>query len=280
MSDSGSKAGFSYYKSGSSKAPTDRPKKQRSVDVGKLRLLPSVAALAIIVGSLLFSTTLSSKPEVSLVKGQEFYYHDADYYADAAQQVLSENLAYKTKFTINTDEAESKLVEKFPEVRAAVLRLPVLGRKPTLVLDIRPPSALLSTNSRTFILDDNGRAISDIKGIDNKFIKDLPVIVDQSGIEVNLGDPVVTTDTIYFIKNLKLQLDAKGLKVNQYVLPASASQVDIYIDGLSYFVKTDAAGDPRMQIGSFLSVKQDLEGRGETPSEYIDVRVEEKAFYK
>lgn len=277
---SGAKPGYSYYKSNSSSSVKEKVKKQEGIEIGKFRMLPSVIAIIVLVGSLLFSTTLSSKPEVNLVKGQDFYYHNAEYYSDAAKEVIGDKLAYKTKFTINSNEVETKLLEKFPEVRSAVLRLPVLGRKPTLVLDIRPPSALLSTNSRTFIIDDNGRAISDLKGIDSKFVKDLPVIVDQSGLDIKIGDPVVTTDTIYFIKNLKLQLDEKNIKVNQYVLPASVSQVDLYIEGLKYRVKTDAVGDPRMQIGSFLATKQDLESKGEAPSEYIDVRVEEKAFYK
>lgn len=113
-----------------------------------------------------------------------------------------------------------------------------------------------------------------------EFRSGVPLIQDKSGIEIKLGQQVLPSTTVQFVKQTYDQLAATQLKASGFVLPVSINELDIYIEGLPYFIKTDTSGDARLQIGSFLATKNHLEKQGIAPKEYIDVRVEEKVFYK
>jgi uncharacterized Ntn-hydrolase superfamily protein len=52
------------------------------------------------------------------------------------------------------------------------------------------------------------------------------------------------------------------------------------IEGKAYLVKFNLRGDAREEAGAFLAVKQHLERAGKTPEQYIDVRVDNKTYYR
>lgn len=273
---------YSYYAS----LPEGRtsPQPEKTIDLGsvghRLRLMPTIIALLVIISSVLFSLTLSTRPSVTLVADQQPVYRPLEDYAAKAQELMGQKPANRTKLTINTADTEQALLTQFPELDGAVLRLPVLGRKPSLVVSVRRPMLLLATNSKTFVLDRFGIAVSEVGQLDDAAKQGLLVVRDQSGLEVNIGKQAVTTETVSFILQAQAQLSENGMKVSELTLPARVNELDIRLDGLNYFVKTDVSGDARLQIGSFLAVKEHLAGRRVVPAEYIDVRVEEKVFYR
>lgn len=197
-----------------------------------------------------------------------------------AEKLLSSSLGNRTKPTINTNAIEQELLNRFPELNAAVLRLPVIGRKPNLVLDIKTPRMLLSNNIKTYVLDRSGVIICESDDIDANLRADLPSVRDESGLELAEGSQAVTTDTVSFVLEASAQLKAQKIEIEQLKLPASANELDIHIKGLRYYVKTDTSGEARLQVGSFMATREHLRDRGITPREYIDVRVGEKVFYK
>jgi len=279
------KSQFNYYSTTSQHArPSDTTKEMQSVNLGsirhRLRLVPTFAALSIIAVSLLISLTLSSRPSVSLLNNKDSPYRNLDEYAIAAEVIMSQDLSSKTKLSIDTSNIERQFIEQFPELKAAVLRLPVLGRKPSLILDINSPVILLATQTKSYVLDSSGTVVSDAQALASSERAGLLVVQDQSGLVIEVGKQAVTTQTIRFITDITAQLKAKNLNISQLTLPQSANQLDIRIEGTRYFVKTDVAGSARLQIGGLIAVKSQLEGKGENPSEYIDVRVEGKVFYK
>lgn len=273
------RASYSYYSNTGSKRI--QPEGTGRVRVGRyIRLLPAFIAGAVIVISVLVSLTLSTYPAVDTLREQASPYRKTDDYARYTDKVMRDNLSSRTKLTINTKDIEQKLLEEFPELRSVALRLPVLGRRPTLVVDIRQPALMLSTDTQSFVLDKQGVAVSELRNLGADYRQGVPAIRDQSGIELRLGKQALASDTVEFVETVIAQIKAKNLNVSQLTLPASANELDIYIEGLNYFVKTDTSGDARLQVGSFLAVHEHLSGQGTTPSEYIDVRVEERAFYK
>jgi hypothetical protein len=52
------------------------------------------------------------------------------------------------------------------------------------------------------------------------------------------------------------------------------------MNGVGYFVKFNLHGNAREEAGAFLAVKEYLESSHKTPGEYVDVRVENRAYYK
>src|SRR5690606_21967978 len=114
--------------------------------------------VAVILSSVLFSLTLTSRPSITTLDDEPLLFRSPEEYALAAEEVIDQSIGNRTKLTINTKSIESAMLDKFPELDAVVLRLPVLGRKPTLVLDLSTPSIMLAGNTRTFVLDRSGVA--------------------------------------------------------------------------------------------------------------------------
>jgi hypothetical protein len=166
-------------------------------------------------------------------------------------------------------------MKAFPELDAVNLALPIVGSRPTVLLYARLPAFILTNGTNAYVIDVSGAIV----GTSNQLISSqrdkLLVIQDQSGLDLNIGKQALTTDAVGFILNVKAQLEDKKLTITRIVMPAVPNEVDIYIKDINYYVKTDTAGDPRIQIGDYLAVKDIV-----TPKEYVDVRVEEKVFYK
>jgi hypothetical protein len=243
-------------------------------------MVPTFIAVAVIILSVVISLTLTPRPSVTTFADEDSPYRTLDAYAAATEEIMSRYAHSKTKLTIDTQDIERQLLERFPELAAARLRLPVLGRQPSLVLDIHPPALVLSGNGTSFVLDQSGTVVGRLGDMVTAPDNTLPRVQDQSGLTLEVGQQAVTTDTVRFITEIMTQLEAKNLRLAQLTLPSSANQLDIRIQDTPYYIKTDIGGSARLQMGSFFAVKQELEGRGEVPSEYIDVRVEEKVFYK
>jgi len=80
------------------------------------------------------------------------------------------------------------------------------------------------------------------------------------------------------------QLRAQNVSIKAMTLPAASSELDVYIGGTSYFVKfnlqdiNDSAAN--IQSGTFLALKKHLAEQNKTPSQYIDVRLEGRAYYR
>lgn len=273
---------FSYYNTGA-KQRNAGPEAERAIKLDKpnrFRLVPTIIALAIILISVLFSLTISSRPSASTLNDQASPYRPLADYESAVEELIKSNPGNLTKLSLQTNEIEKKLMEKYPELQAAVLRLPVLGRKPSLIIDIKPPALLLATTSNVYVLDSSGVIISEAKYLPQEHRSNLLVVKDESGLPTEVGSHVLPTQTVDFMREAIRQLRDKDLHVSSLMLPQSANELDIKLDGLPYSIKTDVTGDPRLQLGSFLAVKENLEGEGITPAEYVDVRVEEKVFYK
>lgn len=272
---------YSYYNTGiNTEQPTER-KPRRNVEVSRgLKLLPGIIAVIVIVGSILYSFTLSTRVAVTTLQQQPSLFRNVEEYASKADEILQESPRNRTKLSVQTLDVEQALLDTYPELQDVVLRLPVLGRVPTLVVSIRQPAMLLATSQKTYVLDSNGVAISEATQLSAENKEGLPLIQDQSGIAIELGKQVLTKETVQFIVDASFQLRAKDYKISGLTLPVSVNELDIRIEGLPYFIKTDAAGNAREQMGSFISVSEYLKEQGITPAEYVDVRVEEKVFYK
>lgn len=214
--------------------------------------------------------------------GRQFLLRGRDVYQEAAQDILNDSLANTTKLTINTDKIAQAMEARFPELGQVSVVLPVLGRQPTVhIQTVRP--ALMLASSRTggvFLLDDSGRAVMDAAKVTDAVKRDLPVVQDQSGLPVAVGKSALPRDNVSFITEVIGQLKAKNIRVSSLVLPAGVSELDVRVEGLSYMVKFNLRGDARAEAGAFLAVKQHLERENKTPASYVDVRVDNKAYYQ
>ena len=222
---------------------------------------------------------LTPDPKVMpLDPSQTYFLHSTATYEAAAAKLFSRSVMSRTKLTLDQQGLAAALRHEFPELAVVSIKLPLIGHRPIVYIAPETPVLILeTTGGRQYVVGRNGEALTDnaARGLD------LPHVKDDSGTPVRPGQPVLATSTISFISTLLYQLKQKHMIVSAFVLPAGSSELDMYLGGQQYFVKFNLASDTALeQVGTFLAVQHNLAGQGVTPGQYIDVRVEGRAYYK
>lgn len=269
---------FSYYAGDVPRVDNVKNRQRRGhkhLIVTKARLVPSVVAVGVVLFSIVFNTTLTTKPLLKFA-GEQSPYRTIDGYTEGVQKILGNAVWNRNKLTVNTHTTEAEILRTFPELDAVNVALPVVGRRPTVTAHVRMPSIILSTLTNAFILDASGKIVADARQLVSSQRDKLQVIEDKSGLVLRPGNQALTAQTVAFILNVQVQLMDKKLAIAQMTLPIVPNEVDVRIKDQAYYIKTDSTGDARIQVGAYLAAKES----GIEPSEYMDVRVEEKVFYK
>ncbi len=278
---------FSYYASG--RKPQSPVKSKRSLPRLRIKTPPVksllyqlpflLASLGILV-SIGYTLSTDMNPKIIVSKDSEsaLMRQPAAYQA-AAKRYLQSNLLNRCKILIDSSNIKKKLLNDYPELADAEVAVPLIGRRPVISLAAARPAITLSAGHGAYVIDSRGRAIikvEDSAGLD----KGLPAVTDQSGLDVQLNHSVLPSSSIAFIEIVTAQVKAKGLVPSSFTLPAAANELLMRIEGKPYALKFNFTGDPRLEAGTYLAVRDNLEKRSITPAEYIDVRVPEKAYYK
>lgn len=285
-----SNAVFSYHASRSSREANlfrdaereqskELPRRKRGIDWTKK--MPVVAALLALVVLAGLCLQLSNKPKVETLgtSGSQLFLRDKSVYEAAARQAFTP-WVNSNKLTINTEKISTDLRKQFPELQVISVSLPVFGTQPTVYIQPTAPKLLLVSKSGMFVIDSNGRAL--IAGNQVARLTDLgmPVVNDESNIAIQAGSIALPKATVSYISEVVGQLRAKQLTVSSMTLPAGSGELHVKIDKIGYTVKFNLYGNAREEVGSYIAVKQWLEANKKAPREYVDVRVENKAFYQ
>lgn len=241
------------------------------------RLLLLIAVF-LVVYLLNLSTTVSVKVLAS--NQPNLTTASAQTYAQAARDILSRSIWNHNKLTVNTAGLSQQLQKQFPSLESVTVTVPFVGNR--LQVNIAPTQAalILVTSSGSYIIDENGKAASALSSTEANKLH-LPTLTDQSSLAIKLTKQILTPAQIQFIQIVLHQLTAKQVPYGALVLPSSAGELDVYISGQPYFVKFNLQSDTaREQAGTFLAVRQNLAGQHLTPTKYIDVRIEGRAYYQ
>ncbi len=272
-----SKAGAAWQVPEKSPAPRLKPKKWlRRVPITAVAIL-----LVILVGSNLL---LSGDPEIIPLTGsdnRQVFLRSTDIYYEAARTVMGGSLANTNKLTVDSSNIAKTLQREFPELEQVSVALPVFGRRAAIYIQPAKPALLLKTSDGgVYIVDMAGRALISASQVPKAQKLNLTLVEDQSGLQAELGHNILPSDNITFITEIVGQLNAKKLRVSSMMLPKATNELDIRIEGTSYLVKFNLRGDARAEVGAYLAVRQHLQDQGKVPSSYIDVRVDNKAYYQ
>lgn len=243
--------------------------------------LPIILASCAIIVCLIYIGTLSGKPRVVVMGDQQrSLLRDRSVYEQAATEALGSSWLNGSKITVNTKQVSIDLRRRFPELSVAVVTIPLMDRRPVVEVAGAQPALSLRANNSAFLLDETGRALVSDKDIPDVGSWKVPQVIDESSAKAKVGQGILPEQTVTFITTFVAQLQAKGLKVTELRLPSQASELQVKIDGSNYVIKTSTRSDPRQAAGTFLALKDKLAQLHTTPKEYVDVRVEEKAYYK
>lgn len=275
---------FSYYANRAERTGERRPLtavQKTSGATSRLVYLPSIIALVVIIGCLVYATSLSMSPKIQINSsdGQQLL-RDNAFYQEAGANLLKSSFLNRSKVTIDTAKLANQLETTYPELGEVAIVIPLMGRRPIIESSPAVPSLNLASTSGSFILDEQGRALVNTDDAISSLRDGLPNVIDESSLVFAIGNNVLPTASVNFISDLSRLLVSKQIEAQTITLPASPNELHLRAKGQTYYVKFDMQSDVRQQVGSFIAAKEKLETDKQSPSEYIDVRISEKVFYK
>jgi len=202
------------------------------------------------------------------------------YQAEAAQQ-LSHSIWNSNKITIDTNSLNRDLLAQFPELSSVSVTVPLLAHRPVVYIEPAQPVLILIAGNGSFVVDSNGRTLSTATSPAALDAPNLPVVDDQNRFDVQLNGQALSADNVSFVQTVVGQLAAKQFTVSTMSLAAGASELDVHLNGQPYFIKFNLqSSNPRGEVGTFLATVSQLHRQNVTPTQYVDVRVDGRAYYK
>jgi hypothetical protein len=204
-------------------------------------------------------------------------------YETAASRQLASSIWNRNKITIDTAKLNQQLLSQFPELSSVSVTIPLLAHRPLVYVQPAQPALVLVTGNGngSFVIDTTGKALLRAASPAVLGQANLPLVNDQSGLSIQPNRQVLAATSVSFIQTVLAQLTAKQIAVSGLTLPAAASELDAQIAGQPYFVKFNLQSDnPRGEAGTFLATIAQLHRQNITPAQYVDVRVDGRAYYK
>lgn len=248
----------------------------------QFRALPVLLSVVVIVVSLGYNFFLSTSPRIIVggAESEQMLLKDRSVYSSAVQDTLSDSIFNRTKMTFQADTVRQSITEQFPELQSVRVSLPFMGVKPVVRIEPAKPAMILVANDgASYVLDVAGRVISvDVGRVSE--IPDIPVVNDRSGLTSAVGSRLLSGTDITFIQRFLYQLRKQGYAVESLTLPAGTRELQIRLQNVRYVVRVSLREDVLQQSGSFVAIMEYLKQNRVQPTEYVDLRVGERVFYK
>lgn len=260
----------------------DIRRRERIIKYWRQRLGMFIAGIVLIV-CVLYTLHLNDNAKVVVITpGTSGYFlQPTETYQQAAAKVFAESVLNNNKVTVNSVSIQQKLQQQFPELSDVSVTIPLMSHRPIVYIAPTMPALVLKTATGDYILDSKGQALLSTSQVADMDSLGLPVVTDQGILKVKTGVSALAGTEITFIKTVVAELNAKQIDIESMVLPTDAYQLNVKPRGVGYYVKFNMhEATARQQSGTFLAVRERLSSQGITPSSYIDVRLDGRAYYK
>jgi hypothetical protein len=238
--------------------------------------------LIVAIVSLANILTLSATPKILPLNGQKSsFLRNLDEYQSAGHEFLATSFLNRNKITVNSDKISSQMLARFPELYSASVTVPLLAHRPIIYVQSAKPVVIIVARNGAFVVGNTGKAL--IRGNDAAALGkyQVPVLTDQSGLKLKVDRQALSAKDVNFIQTIVAQLAAKQFTVAAMTLPAGTSELDVQLAGQPYTVKFNLQSDKaRQEAGTFLSTIASLKKQNITPTKYVDVRVDGRAYYQ
>ena len=240
----------------------------------------SLAAVLILV---LFALRVSTAAKVDIIEPSGFNYmpHSMAQYLKGSSAAIGSSIYNQNKLTISSDDVALYLEKRYPEIAYAGVTVPLIGATPTVHIQLVTPALIYATQSGSYVLDSNGNIIGTISILNPKEIGQLPSVESSFSSSLKDGTQVLTNQNVQFIRIVKTALSDKSIPITKMILVPQAEELDVYPAGVPYYVKFNLhQTDALQQVGTYLATVATLKSQNQTPKQYIDVRVDGRAYYK
>ncbi len=250
----------------------NRPSNRRSHRLPRLNLRWSLAAFVTLLVCIGWSQLFSIRRIV--IKGNKSI--ETAQLESATRSELQKSLWSGNITTVDTDQLAKQLQEHLLLIKSVeVGRLWPNGLE--LRVTERIPSLIWKSANKSYQLDIDGTVIAEVAGEGSK----LPVVLDGTNLPVKVGERVVGARFVEFCTGLvQAMVGQTGLGITGMRIPDTTTEVYV-TTSKGYVVKFDTTRSVQDALASLNRVLAELARlKKPPPSEYIDLRIAGKAYYK
>ena len=196
-------------------------------------------------------------------------------YEKSVEEYLNINPSERILSNLNKNALLESLQKDYPEV-LSISDIKFNGLTSyKIYLDFRKPVASWLVDGKEFFVDSEGVSFNV-----NNFEKPSLNIIDDSGAIVSNGKNVASSSFFSFIGKLVSAANKQGLEVSKIrIPPLSLRQVEVSVEGISYFARMSTADSAEGQIINFKKAIEYFITHKISPN-YIDLRIEGRGYYK
>lgn len=206
-------------------------------------------------------------------------------YADKITKLAADHTTFSQSWMLDDQSLNQQIIRQMPEIQAVSFdsKAP-FSRDLIANITFRTPEFTWTDASKSRQFVDSQGILFDKNYVSGLSGGNLVHIEDQSGAVLDAGSSVLTRDLVSFVGRLPSQLKKefgdKNLTVERVIIPQSIREVRFKIHGDPYEVRFDSTRGLEEQVSDLKLIKNRLKQQRITPRNYIDIRVENKAFYK
>lgn len=200
-------------------------------------------------------------------------------YETYATLILKQSVFNRFKPTLRSSDIKNHMQTEFPDISKIDVVASALGRRPTLYISRYALPYVVESRGVSYSVSSTGVVVGDLKSSivgDGKLI----VIRDESGVEIKKNQQIIRADDADFFNICTTLLNLKGRGVEGIRITTTPREAYIKLAGLSYELRVLLDDSAENQMATFLTTEKLLQGRGEVPEKYMDLRVGEKVFWK
>lgn len=231
-------------------------------------------ALMAISGYLL---SLSTMPHID-VDGSVTYRNLSDY-KSIVEPELKKDWQNRIKPLLKSEQLEATLLELIPEASNIEVSSSWFGHYPIVHITTQTPMAVFNQKGQLDKLISNRGKILMIVSESQVETDGLPLLQNDTGIEAKEGEQFMRPDEAEAFARLVAQFQAENSVVT-YTLPTTPHEILVAEAGRGYQVKFLLNEQTVRQFGALRATEKKLAEIGQTPAEYIDVRLADKAYYR
>ncbi|OYX43412.1 hypothetical protein B7Y94_01740 [Candidatus Saccharibacteria bacterium 32-49-12] len=240
--------------------------KRRKLVAWLAGLIAAIGLIGFLISQLVVSVAVES-PGV----GRD----DVSIYAGILKEYYSTRPIERLRFMTDRPAMQLFFQERAPEVQS----VRVVGggglAKGVLQVSFRQPTLKWAVGGKSYFVDSLGITY------EKNYFDDPGVSVDdQSGLSPDLGQEIINRRFLSFLGQAIALLREDGIIINQTILPPETiRQVELRVEGRPYRIKMTVDRGVEEQVAEAVHALKFIDERGLSP-EYVDVRVDQRVFYK
>ncbi len=191
-----------------------------------------------------------------------------------SEQFLLSRLFGKNWLFLSTETLKNNLQKTFSG-QEAIIVTKSFPNKLTIKTDEQKTAIVWKTGSQRYVISVNGRAMSEIQPHSSL---DMPTVVDTNNIPIAVGSRVASREFIEFVTKINTYIKDSNLGPEQISIAETTGEIAVKTNA-GYFIRFNTAAEPDSQIRALKATLELLGSQNKKPTQYIDMRIEGKAFY-